>query len=194
VPEIKYVPAMSSSSGLLDVLREPSQERISLPEYLKVNVIRSANGRDFFAVLEGVEKEGNFSVRSGYLSSVRPGYRPAARVKFSLSERRVVVNGIGFSAFTHPSNPISLDDHSIHVPGSAHRGGLRYLQQAKYARTWFFVGNGKPIPGANDRYLHTGENSAGCVTVNPSDWDSLYEALILCRSGDGKIGKLTVVR
>lgn len=50
-------------------------------------------------------------------------------------------------------------------------------------------------PCQNDRYLHPGTASAGCITVDPASWTKLYQHLILCRRGDGKtVGSVTVLR
>jgi hypothetical protein len=60
--------------------------------------------------------------------------------------------------------------------------------------TWFYLGTGNAIAGRNDRYLHPGRISAGCVTVTDlSKWDSLYAVLILSRATGGKnVGTINV--
>ena len=58
---------------------------------------------------------------------------------------------------------------------------------------WFFLGVGNASYG-NDRYLHTGSISAGCVTVEPSNWEDIYKYLILSRQGDNtNVGIITIV-
>ena len=65
---------------------------------------------------------------------------------------------------------------------------------ASKAMAWFYLGTGNAKPGDNDRYLHPGRVSAGCVTVTEvSKWDSLYAVLILSRATGGKdVGTITV--
>ncbi|MBK6973753.1 MAG: hypothetical protein IPH26_12685 [Sterolibacteriaceae bacterium] len=41
---------------------------------------------------------------------------------------------------------------------------MGYLGQTPYAKTWFDLGTGNAVRGNNDRYLHTGRVSAGCIT------------------------------
>lgn len=73
--------------------------------------------------------------------------------------------------------------------------GMGYLGQTPYAKNWFYLGTGNAVPGNNDRYLHTGRVSAGCITVEPASWTALYRHLILSRSGNDKtVGTVTVVR
>jgi hypothetical protein len=54
---------------------------------------------------------------------------------------------------------------------------------------------GKDGTSKNDRYLHTGSVSFGCITVDPDEWTALYKYLILSRKGDGKnVGTIKVIK
>jgi hypothetical protein len=70
------------------------------------------------------------------------------------------------------------------------------MDEARCAKSWFLVGYGHAVRAEKqglDRYLHTGMLSDGCITIDPVDWDAVYELIIKCRSNDGKnIGTLLV--
>ena len=91
-------------------------------------------------------------------------------------------------------NPIGKGTHKIQLPDFPHKGGGGYLSQSAYAFSWFYMGVGHAISGKNDRYLHTGSASDGCVTVNPADWTKVYNYLILSRQGDqANVGIIKVI-
>ncbi len=181
--------------GWLNVKREPSGAIVALPGFLQVDVSESKNGRDHFTALEGVESGKKFSVKPGNLKSGNPGYRSAVHLQFSLSKELLTYYGGQIKAITHPDQPIAIGTHPVQIPDFPHDKGILYLGQTPYAKNWFYLGLGNAMPGTNDRYLHTGLRSAGCITVEPTGWTRLYQYLILCRRGDGKtVGMVTVVR
>ena len=170
---------------------------VALPDCLQVDVTRSANGRDYFTVLEGVERGSQFSVKAGNLSKDNPGYRGPAMLTFSRERELLTYPGGQVKAITYEGKPIPIGQHPIQIPDFPHIMGEGYLSKTPYALTWFFLGHGNAIPGnsGTDRYLHTGTISAGCITVEPSGWTALYQYLIRCRRGDAKtVGTVTVVR
>ncbi|CAM3817191.1 hypothetical protein [Paracidovorax anthurii] len=190
---IRYV--VGGSDGWLNAKREGSGAIIALPEMLQVEFHASADSRDQFTVQEGVERGKKFSVKSGYLKTGNPGWRGTASLQFSLGQQRLTFPGGQIKAITHPRNPIRLGSHPIQLPDFPHSMGAIYSNQSPYAKTWFYLGQGHAIPGNNDRYLHPGSVSAGCITVDPGEWTTLYKYLILCRRGDGTtMGTVTVVR
>jgi hypothetical protein len=191
--EKRYI--SGGSNGWLNVKREPSGQVIALPEYLAVEFLHNKNGRDHFKVSEGVESGKLFSVVQGSLKSGSPAYKSAASLNYNLSKQELTYPGGKVSAVTYDRNPILPGTHPIQIPDFPHQLGASYVSRSRYAKTWFYLGNGVAIPGSNDRYLHTGSMSAGCVTVDPDSWTALYQFLILCRSGNGKtVGSITVVR
>lgn len=193
MPEKRYT--VAGMDGWLNVKREPSGLVIAVPEFIQVEVERSSGGRDFFSVLEGVERGKHFSVKSGNLKVGSPGYRAAAVLQFNLGRESLSYPGGEVKAITHSRNPIPAGVHPIQLPDFPHSLGMGYMSQSTYAKSWFYLGQGNAVPGNNDRYLHPGSVSAGCITVDPSEWTRLYQYLILCRSGDGKtVGTVTVVR
>jgi hypothetical protein len=189
--EKRYI--VGGSDGWLRVKREPSGEIVALPEFVRVEFTNSTGGRDYFSVIEGPEKSKKFSVLTGNLRPGEPGYRAGAALKFSLGQKILTYSGGRAAAFTHPSNPISVGTHPIQIPDFPHDLGNHYMGTTSYARSWFYLGHGAALPGNNDRYLHPGLQSAGCITVEPKDWTAFYKYLILCRGGNGTtVGAVTV--
>jgi hypothetical protein len=83
----------------------------------------------------------------------------------------------------------------VHHHGAKIDLARRKRQGDHGARNWFYLGRAAAIRGGNERYLHTGRVSLGCVTVDPVEWTKVYQYLILCRSGDGKtVGSIVVRR
>ncbi|MCA1246062.1 hypothetical protein LCI23_05735 [Massilia sp. MS-15] len=115
-------------------------------------------------------------------------------LEFRHTEKLLSYPGGRVGAITSPYNPTPLGLHPIQIPDFPHPKGRHYRSMSPYAETRFFLGHGYASAG-NDRYLHTGQVSAGCITVDPSAWTELYEYLISCRSNDAKtIGTLRVLR
>jgi hypothetical protein len=193
MPDSKYL--VGGSDGWLRVKREPGGAIVSLPEFLRVDVTSSSAGRDHFTALEGIEQGNKFSVLAGNLRNGNPGYMPGASLQFSLSREMLTYAGGAIRAITHSGNPIPIGQHPIQIPDFPHEGGMRYLGHSPYAKTWFYLGVGAAVDGRDDRYLHTGRASNGCITVDTSGWTALYRHLILSRSGNAKtVGTVTVVR
>jgi hypothetical protein len=181
--------------GWLRVRREGSDDVVCLPEYLKVRLSEARNGRDHFTPLEGVHAGARFSVKAGNLTAQRPEYKGPVHLQFSIGRRILSYPGGPITAITVVDNPIPLGMHPVQLPDFPHVSGQGYLGQSAYALTWFYLGHGDAVPGQGDRYLHAGNRSAGCITVDPLMWTSLYRCLVLSRRGDGKtVGTISVVR
>jgi hypothetical protein len=178
------------------VKREPGGQPVSLPEYLQIEFLLNKNGRDFFNAVEGIEQGKSFSVLQGNLRKGLPAYRPAARLEFNITTGKLSFPGGILDAITGKgSEAIPLGSHPIQIPDFPHDIGSTYLGKSQYALSWLYLGRGPAIKGNNDRYLHAGMLTAGCVTVDPGAWTKLYQYLILCRSGDGKtVGSIVVRR
>ena len=192
--EKRYV--VGGHDGWLNVKREPSGAIIAMPEYLQVSLSESKEGRDYFTPLEGVERGKKFSVKTGNLRSANLAhYHSGAHLEFSLSKEKLTYQGNQAKAVTDTAFPIELGQHRIQIPDFPHDKAIGYRADSPYVKTWFFLGNGVARHGSDDRYLHPGGNSLGCITVKPSEWTRLYQYLILCRSNDGKtVGNVLVVR
>ena len=80
--------------------------------------------------------------------------------------------------------------YDIKIPDYYHRGGRNYLDRAKLAPVWF-----KTTHPGDDRYVHPGAYSLGCVTLTEIErWDGLCETLLRARKGDSQgVGVLEVI-
>jgi len=184
----------NGTSGWLRVKLEPLGTQISLPEFIRVQHERSAGGRDFFTVHEGVHAGKRCSVVGGYLKFGNPGYKPEARLSFSLSRELLSWSGHQIRAITSSLNAVPLGTHPIQIPDFPHTGGAHYMSRSEFSKSWFYLGRGNAVANNNDRYLHPGAVSAGCITVDANRWTELYRHLILCRGNDGKsVGTVAVV-
>lgn len=195
--EMRYV--STDNTGWLRVKLDAGGKIVALPQYIKVKYIERRNGRDYFTIEEGVYKgkDASVSQKSGnqsWLGKPLPAYSSAANLVFKKREGKLVTPIGVIAATTDSSNPISNGRHPIQLPDFPHDLGRSYVGRASKAMTWFYLGTGNAIPGKNDRYLHPGRISAGCVTVTDvSKWDSLYKKLILSRASGGKnVGAITV--
>lgn len=173
-----------------------------MPEYLRVNVINSAN-REEFEILEGrwkgkkasVKKKG-FSIGdwdgSYFEEAVHTGkgcpHRNSVDMIFHRKSEQLDIPGIGkIKAITDTSNPVPLGTFDIEIPYEPHGLGISYISDAKYAKTWFRIGH------SGDRFLHPGRVSAGCITVTETKkWDSIYKKLIVARKDLKSIGTVKV--
>lgn len=185
-------------SGWLRTKLEPSGIEVSLPEYLKIDITKSKEGREYFTILEGVHKGKKASVKLSADGSSNLGtmamYRGAAKLVFNIAKGEVTYGGGGVKAITSLDMPIPKGTHPIQIPDYPHRIGRTYLSTTPYTLSWFYLGVGNAVYGSNDNYLHTGNLSLGCVTVNPDEWTKLYKYLILSRTGDDRnVGTITVV-
>ena len=174
----------ASSSGWMNVLFEPSGTLVALPHSLQVEITESKDERDFFTILEGVYKGKKASVKTGNLGGVSISTGPAKLI-FDISKSLLTYGGSSTAkAITSVRNPIGKGTHKIQLPDFPHPIGNDYLRKSVYALSWFYMGIGHAVYGKNDRYLHTGARSNGCVTVSPADWTKVYNYLILSRQGD----------
>jgi len=200
MPEQRYL--VGDRKGWLQVKTE-TDKIVSLPEYLRVDLTSHSNGRDYLTATEGAHTDEGRSVR-GRKFSVKEGnlkpvselkYRSAANLMYYLKEEELIYStNKKVRAITHPSNPVPIGMHPLELLDFPHDLGEGYLGQSNWALSWFLLGTGPAVKGKNDRYLHTGRFSAGCITVDASGWNDLYRYLILCRSGNGTtVGKVHVV-
>ncbi|MBV8271310.1 MAG: hypothetical protein JO067_03460 [Cupriavidus sp.] len=187
---------VGGSDGWLRVRRHISATIISLPEFLRIDITDVRDGRIHFVVREGVHSGSFCSVVEGnHVRSGSPPHVGPVRLTFSISKQQLThPGGIAF-AVTYPVNPIPIGRHPIQIFDFPHGAGALYLPQTAYALSWCYLGHGTAVRRSNDRYLHPGELSSGCVSVKPADWTAVYQRLVRARSGDGKtFGYLDVLR
>lgn len=165
----------------------------SLPAFLRVELLRSERGRDYFTILEGPYRTKNASVsrKSNNLSCLQSKIlvRGPVFATYSISSRILNVNGKKYKTTDFESEKWKIGVYDIEIPDAPHGGGTRYTDKAKFAKVWFRIGH----KGA--KYLHTGMHSLGCITVLKQDkWDEIYHEIIKARKGDGvSVGTLTVI-
>lgn len=173
--------------------------RVSLPGYLKVELLRTKERRDYFRVLEGPYQNQEASVMlkpdgSSYLSA-QGRHLATGKIKFNRTTEELWYGSTGpVKAFTSGAKPVPLGTHDLAIPDAPHPGGINYIARASYATVWFRIGT-PSTDEFNDRYLHTGQYTAGCVTVKAVEsWDAIYGYLIDRRKGDGRsVGTIIVV-
>ncbi len=202
------------------VVHNPSRG-ISLPWCLKVNLLKTENGRDFFQILEGAWKNTRASLKlrgvgSSYLTDENL-HLPAGAIRLSRKKQQLWYGPHGpFSAFSELDNPVPIGVHDLEIPDSPHQDF--YPESSKYQQVWFRVGH------SGDRYLHLGTISHGCATVRPwmpdkqgdrrfasrsdselglpapvpvapfAKWDDICKYLMRCRKNDDKsVGTLHVI-
>ena len=193
---IKSVTA-ASEDGWLTVRHANGSTYPPLPEYLRVNHTDTEGGRDQFTIVEsgrngalvGEEASVTRKPDGGSYLTTGASYSGPASVSFNQSSAELRYGSRGpVRAITDPNNPIPEGTHNLEIPYEAHPGGGRYTGEARYAKTWFRVGH------SGDRFLHTGNVSAGCATVQSvGEWDNIYQYLITSRTGDTKsVGEIEV--
>ena len=164
---------------------------VSLPYMLKVSLIKETESREHFEILEGsyLGKTASVTKREGggsYLSASEV-HKTGVTVVFNKTSQELTIGSKSYFAITDSSNPVPSGTWSIEIPDAPHQGGHYYESSSKYATTWFRVGH------SGDRYLHSGNRSAGCVTVKKlSGWDEIYNKLIRSRKNKLSVGTLKV--
>lgn len=183
-----------TKQGFLDV-RDEDHKKQSLPAFLRIRYVHRKDGRDYFTILEGIYQGKTWSVEmksstSSYLLSKNPQTGPS-HITFSISKRKLEVNGKSYSIKVHPLAPWSTGKWDIEIPDYPHGKARDYLPRASKALVWFHLGHDPK----EERYIHTGEQTAGCITVEDVErWDELYSILIRARKGDSKsIGTVEVI-
>jgi len=202
------------------VARDPGRG-VSLPWRLKVDLLRTELGRDFFQILEGALKGSKASLKQrlpgqSYLAPENPHRNPAS-IRLSRRTQQLWHEARGpFSAFTELNNPVPIGAYDLEIPDFPHPD--YYPESSKYQQVWFRIGH------SGDRYLHLGTISHGCATVRPwmpdkqrdarfrhrsdselglpaplpvapfASWDDICKELMRCRKRDDRsVGTLHVV-
>ena len=170
---VKYVTKVGRDGWLL--VQMDTGEKISLPQFLKVEVLRTANNHDYFRILEGVYKgkTGSVSLKAqappqSYFSDQLRQTGPAV-VRFAPDEQKLWFghNQNPINAFTGHSprkTPVPKGSYPLQIPfAPSHETRVGYYTWTDFHKTWFRLG----LDPMGDRFLHVGEISHGCVTVRP---------------------------
>ena len=112
----------------------------------------------------------------------------SAKLTYSISKKILTIGRKRYTTVDYPNAMWTKGIYDIEIPDYPHAGGNAYPNN-KHATTWFRIYH------PEDRYLHTGERSLGCITVTENNrWDELYTLLIAARKGDDKnIGTVKVI-
>jgi hypothetical protein len=177
----------ADGKGWLNVRWDAGGTFPPLPQFLRVTLQRTEDGRDYFKVNEGKKKDETGSVTlkedgSSYLVDPVAPTSFAATVKFKRTTNQLWYGDSGpIDAVTDPDNKVPLGTFDLEIPYEVHSGGASYEDRSIFAKTWFRIGH------SGDRFLHPGSVSAGCITVTDiPKWNDIYNYLINARKGDGK--------
>ncbi|MEK7087585.1 MAG: hypothetical protein AAB464_00240 [Patescibacteria group bacterium] len=193
IDTVRYIPeGKDGKDGWLVVKIENHTPLESLPVYLKVKPEFIDSGREYFKILEGAYRNKSASIKlkddgsSNLISGIQ--HEPMARALYSVSKKTFTLNGKTYTTVDYKNVPWEKGLYDIEIPDYPHKGGLRYSKIEK-ATTWFRIGH------SGDRYLHTGRQSLGCITIIENNkWIEIYNALIKTRKGDFiSVGILEVV-
>lgn len=182
---------VTDASGWLSVRLESNRTIVPIPQYIVVTFNQRREKRDYFTIEEGAYKGRSASVSqrsasTSWLGHPLPRYKGPAKLTFQRRARKLLTPIGQFTAFTSDTNALPVGTHPIQLPDFPHELGQGYLSEASKAMTWFYLGFGVAVSGNNDRYLHPGAVSLGCLTVKDvSKWDLLYNFLILSRAPGG---------
>ncbi|TAN34110.1 hypothetical protein EPN28_00550 [Patescibacteria group bacterium] len=191
-----YVSFEKGKGGWTIVKLENKNMEIALPAYLKVKLDKQDLKRQYFTILEDPWRDEKASVKleSGgvsYLESTNHQTGPVHLIYYRSK------NLLKFGNKTYETQDYKDDPdpwqrklYDIKIPDHSHDGGRYYLDRADLAMVWF-----KTTHKSDDRYVHPGSFSLGCVTLTEIErWDELCQILMKSRKGDGEsIGFLEVV-
>jgi hypothetical protein len=209
MPEIRYLPEQGGQ-GFVDVIPASTGKTIALPGYLKLNYLgeRLVDGkkRDYFIPYEGKWKNrelsitrksdgGSYLVTGNILGPAKIIFNPVkANLWYGEGSSRVgpiFVQGSG----TLNSKPLRDGVHELSVPDEPHLDltnifHQEYLVESSYARLWYPIPADQDGDGKDDeRFLHCGDISAGCVTVKDiPKWTGICKYLYNRRLRNGVIG------
>ena len=164
-----------------------------MPQCLKLKLDSIERGREHLTILEGPYRGQTASIKlkdngDSYLSTDIQ-HKSMARLKYSISKRKLITDKDEYQATDHPDSPWKKGLYDIEIPDYPHALGGRYEDSAVRAKTWFRIGH------EGERYLHTGRVSLGCITITEvKHWDEIYNKLIKARKGDSiSVGVLEIV-
>ncbi len=191
-----YVSLEQTKNGWVQAVNESDKTSIDLPAYLKVKLEKQNARRQYFTILEGP----NRGVRA-YIKIQEDGtsffesenyHTGSVHLIYSLSKKTLKFGNeiYKLKEYKNDPQPWKKTFYDIRIPDYYHRGGRYYLNRAKLAPVWFKTTH----PGDN-RYIHPGSYSLGCVTlVEIERWDELCKILLRARRGDFmSVGILEVI-
>lgn len=193
---ILYVSFERSQNGWIQALKEDNKTKIDLPAYLKVRLEKQDDKRQYFTIMEGPWRQAKASleIQSGgisYLESKNyqtdPVHLIYSRVQKTLKFKNKIYK---IREYKNDPEPWGNTIYDVKIPDFYHGKGRPYLNRAKLAPVWF-----KTTHPSDNRYVHVGAYSLGCVTLTEIErWDELCEILMKARKGDSEnVGVLEVI-
>lgn len=167
-----------------------------LPQYLKLRLNKTKNGRDFFTILEGKLKNKTASVKLkdnnfSFLSEMHP-VKENVNMVYDKKDRILTLNDVQYSVEMDEGNPIPNGTWKVEIPYEMHSIGAVYEDDTAYAQTWFRIAS-ESFDGIEDRFLHPGSMSLGCVTVTDTvNWTAIYKILISARIDDRHVCEIKI--
>ena len=202
-PKTKYI--KSTTDGLLKVKGSfpGGQTELSLPSGLRVVLKETKGGRDYGTIDEGVLKGSAFNVTTGYLvdtyarvSGLKVKARPrksgasllkdeiALEVTISWVEGTTAKTIGPINAITSATDLLEAGKNRIRIADFGHDKGAGY---PPHGMVWFRVATTK----VGEYYIHGGEVTKGCLTIDPQRWTDVYTVLHKARApGDQYAGEL----
>lgn len=119
-----------------------------------------------------------------YVGKLWLGYNPEKSPKGIIGH---VLKAFSIRVLTWRDDPAPTNWTAIRIPDFPHGKGGPYMTESMYAKTWFPIGDPK-----DERYLHAGQISGGCLTVDPKGWTRVYEYLIRRRKDSFNVGAVHV--
>lgn len=182
--------------GWIQGIRLDTKKRVDLVSHLKVFLEKSDAARQYFEIREGVLQGIKASIKKktsgggSYFEAENPHTGPVHLV-YSLSDKTLRFDDTIYATRDYQEDRLKKGIYDIEIPDYAHAGGEYYLQWAKLAKVWFHIGH----DSREERYIHLGTFSRGCVTLTERDrWDALCNVLMRARKEDGRsTGVLEVV-
>jgi len=177
-----------------------------IPQGTRVKFGYVDDAREYFTILEGKYKNEKASLTKephSYLTS-RNRIKPKAELKLYKKQKKLEVNGKTYDAFSgtgffedfSTGGAIPTGKYYLEMPDEPHSElGNTYKDETKYATSWFRIAYIDGGGYVDDRYLHAGYNSLGCITVyDIKAWTEIYEDLIYRRIDrySGKVGIIEV--
>ena len=185
--------------GFLKVKIDGYKKAQALPAFLKVRLDRREKGRDYFTVMEGWRQGEIGSVRvkengKSYLITGNPYTRPI-HMTYSRSAKRLKIKRKSYKAIEYQGKTWEKGFYDIEIADYPHEGGARYIKKAPKAKVWFHIGHEHQLGKDEERYIHTGQATLGCITLTElKRWNEIYKVFIRARLGDSKsIGILEVI-
>ena len=179
--------------------RRHDGELIILPHGTRVRLTKTENDRDYFEVLDfnellGTKASLGFSSAGSRL--IQPlSYTGPAEVSWNAGTGTVEVRpasgaSVTAQATSQPGVPDGTYDIWPKYPAKAMQYAAAYIDRAPHALSWWLIA----YQTHRGFCLHTGQNSAGCITVTEIEkWQSIYQILLTARSSDNRFsGKITI--